>query len=199
LKLADDEAARLAHKHIGTVHLLLGLLDVEGCFAARLLRESGAAADKLREHLSQQDVPPKPWTFHRASYFDSGFRALSGETVEIHGSRWNVDYVRDAVRMCRAYNWHWHKATWKPRDVVFHRKDGTCSFDLTLAEDSANFEVVKGGWKKEHCFICRWELHESDDEHGTGYTNGRNWLCMECYERFWRDPGFFSSSQSEMT
>lgn len=202
LKYAADEAERLAHRHIGTEHLFLGLLDEESCIAAKLLREAGADAAEIRLHYAdQQSRPPKPWSFQRASYRDLGFRALSAETVEIHGSSWNVDYVRDAVRLCRAYNWHWHKASWAPRDVAVERKTGRVSFDLTLASDSTNFELVTGGWKKDHCFICHWELFESqtDTEHGTGYTNGHDWLCMECYTKFWERPDFFASAYSDIT
>jgi ClpA/ClpB-like protein len=199
LKRAADEAERLANPHIGTEHLFLGLVEEKHCFAAQLLKEGGADAPEIRMYYAQRAEPPKPWSFQRASYRDLGFRALSGETVEIHGARWNVDYVRDAINLVRTYNWHWHKARWKPRDIVIHRKNGTCSFELALAKDSANFSLAKNGWKKDHCFVCRWELFESDDEHGVGYTNGHDWLCMECYERFWRRPDFFSSSQSEMT
>ncbi len=202
LKFAVEEADRLAHKHIGTEHLFLGILDVTGCFASKLLRESGADSAAIRQHYAQPaepPKPPKPWSFQRASYHDYGFRALSRETVEIHGDRWNVDYVRDAINLVRAYSWHWRKARCKPRDIVVHRKDGTCSFDLSLASDSAGFELVRAGWKKDHCFVCRWELFESDGEHGSGYTNGHDWLCMECYERFWQHPEFFSSSQSDIT
>jgi hypothetical protein len=199
LKLAADEANRLTHKHIGTEHLFLGLLDVEDCFAAQLLREGGADAAAMRAKLTEHSQPPKPWSFQRASYRDFGFRVISGETVEIHGSRWNVDYLRDVIELCRSYKWHWHKSTWKPRDIVTRRKDGTGSFDLGLAKDSENFTLMKNGWKKDHCFVCRWELFKADDEHGTGYTNGHDWLCMESYERFWQNPDFFSSSQSGMT
>jgi|CZKK01.1.fsa_nt_gi hypothetical protein len=200
LKFAAEEADRLSNRHIGTEHLLLGLLD-EDCFAAKLLRESGADATKLRMHYAEQSQPPKPWSFQRASYHDWGFRAISGETVEIHGSRWNVDYVHDAIQLCRAYNWHWHKAGWKPRDVVIELKTGRVSFDLSLAADSASFVLTKGGWKKDYCFICRWELFESADDadHGTGYTNGHDWLCTECYTKFWERPDFFSSSYSDIT
>jgi hypothetical protein len=202
LKHAADEADRLANRHIGTEHLFLGLLDEGGCFAAKLLREGGADAAAMRLHYAaQQSQPPKPWSFQRFSYHDYGFRALSAETVEIHGSRWNVDYVRDAVQLCRAYNWHWHIAPWRPRDVVIEKKTGKVSFDLGLAADPDNFALVQGGWKKDHCFICRWELFESPDdaEHGTGYTNGHDWLCTECYTKFWERPDFFSSSFSEIT
>src|ERR1039458_4484579 len=203
LKHAAHEADRLANKHIGTEHLLLGLLD-EDSLAAQLLHEGGADAAKLRMHFAEQSQPPKPLSFQRASYRDLGFRVLSAETVEIHGARWNVDYVRDAVQLCRAYNWHWHKAPWTPRDIAVERKTGRVSFDLGLATaDSANFDLVNGGWKKDHCFICRWELfesqHEDDAGHGTGYTNGHDWLCTECYAKFWERPDFFSSSYSDIT
>jgi Clp amino terminal domain, pathogenicity island component len=199
MEFASNEADRLAHRHIGTEHLFLGLLDVADCFAAKLLHDGGADAGRMRQKLAEQSQPPKPWSFQRASYRNLGFRTPSGETVEIHGSRWNVDYVRDAINMVRAYNWHWCKATWEPRDVVVHRKTGCLSFDLGLASDSDNFALVTDGWKKDHCFICRWELFESEDEHGRGYTNGHDWLCLECHDRFWDHPDFFSSSLSEMT
>jgi hypothetical protein len=200
LKFAADEADRLAHKHIGTEHVFLALLDKEDCLAAQLMREGGADATKIRMHYAAKSQPPKPWSFQRASFYDRGFRSLSQETVEIHGAFWNVDYVRDVVRLCRSYNWHWHKATWKPRDVAVNRKTGSVSFDLTLAAaDPADFELVRSGWKKDYCLVCHWELFEATDEHGAGYTNGHDWLCAECYERFWERPEFFSSSQSEMT
>jgi hypothetical protein len=84
---------------------------------------------------------------------------------------------------------------------VIDPKLGSLSFELNLAEDSAKFEVLKKGWTKDHCAVCRWELFESKDdpEYGTGYTNGRDWLCMECYEKFWKQPDFFSSAYSEIT
>jgi len=171
LKRAAGEAERLGNKHIGTEHLLLGLLEEKDTLASDLLREAGADAASIREHYAEPSQP-KPWSFQRASFYDYGFRHLSGETVEIHGARWNVDYVRDAINLTRSYNWFWYKAIWKPRDIAINRKDGTCSFDISLAKDEANFLLVKGGWKKDHCFVCRWELLESDDEHGSGYTNG---------------------------
>jgi len=48
LVYAAEEADRLGHKHIGTEHLLLGILREEPCFAARLLRERGLDIKKAR-------------------------------------------------------------------------------------------------------------------------------------------------------
>ena len=197
LKIAMDEADRLTHRHIGAEHLFLALFAVEDCRAAKLLRQAGADAAAIRAKLAEQSQQQEGLLL-RESRFGRPQRVASVETIEIHGSRRNADYIRDVVSMVRSYNWHWHKTAWKPRDIVIHRKNGKFSFELSLAADSEDFSLVKQGWKKDRCFICGWELFESNDEHGTGYTNGRNWLCMECYERFlYRD--FFSSSHPEIT
>ncbi|HEX3091435.1 MAG TPA: Clp protease N-terminal domain-containing protein, partial [Candidatus Angelobacter sp.] len=50
---AAEEAERLSHKHIGTEHLLLGLLREENCFAARILNEHGVRLSATREELAR--------------------------------------------------------------------------------------------------------------------------------------------------
>jgi hypothetical protein len=57
LAYGAEEAERLKHKHIGTEHMLLGLLREEKCFAARLLYEQGLTIDSVREQL-QRSAPP---------------------------------------------------------------------------------------------------------------------------------------------
>jgi len=51
LAYAAEEAERLSHKHIGTEHLLLGLLREEKCFAAEILRERGLRLSNIREEM----------------------------------------------------------------------------------------------------------------------------------------------------
>jgi ATP-dependent Clp protease ATP-binding subunit ClpC len=51
LAYAAEEAERLGHKHIGTEHLLLGLMREENCFAANMLAERGVELAKVREEL----------------------------------------------------------------------------------------------------------------------------------------------------
>ena len=197
LKAAKDVADALAHRQIGTVHLLLGMLNVPDCLAAQLLAGCSADAAFIRVELAKQlgeDGIPRL----RESTPTRPPRARSFDTIEIHGTPRNADYIRDVVSLVRSYNYHWEKTAWRPRDIVIHHKNGAFSFDLTLAEDNTRFTLVKQGWKKDHCFICRWELHESDDGHGSGYTNGRTWICVECCERFVLGD-FFSSSYSDIT
>ena len=53
LAYAAEEAERLGHKHIGTEHLLLGLLREEKSFAAQLLKERGIKLTEVREELAK--------------------------------------------------------------------------------------------------------------------------------------------------
>ena len=195
LAYSAEEADRLNHRHIGSEHLLLGLLREKDCFAAEILRQSGLKLEELREELGKPVQPTRPLARR-------GDRRFSlPDTVEIHGSPWDAEYIHNAIEKWREYEWHWQKQEWKPRDIAIHRGDKSLFFDLSLAHNPADFELVKAGWKKDHCVICRWELFESKDDpnHGTGHTNGRDWLCTECYEKFLSRPDFFSSLHPEIT
>src|SRR6267143_2052889 len=62
LVYAAEEAERLSHKHVGTEHLLLGLLREEKCFAAEILHERGLRLPTIREELartSQEKAQPQ--------------------------------------------------------------------------------------------------------------------------------------------
>jgi ATP-dependent Clp protease ATP-binding subunit ClpA len=67
LGYAAEEAESLGDKHIGTEHLLLGLLREEKSFAAELLRERGLQLESVRENLktdthtnTRQEQPRMP-------------------------------------------------------------------------------------------------------------------------------------------
>ena len=57
LTYGAEECDRLDHTHIGTDHLLLGLLREEDCFAAQLLRERGLTLASVREQAQQTEAP----------------------------------------------------------------------------------------------------------------------------------------------
>jgi hypothetical protein len=199
LHFAMEEADRLSHTHISTEHLLLGLLHLDSCLAAQLLHEQGAVLEDLRLKLAEEKPEFPDWKRPSHGTLRTASRR-STETVEIHGALWNIDFVRDAVKECTKIPWHWHRQTWAPRDVTINPTDGHISFDLTLAGPPTNFPLVKGGWKQDHCAVCRWLLTSSDDaSHDVGYTNGKDWLCTECYEKFVSRPNFFSSTDSDIT
>ena len=60
LAYAAEEAQRLGHKHIGTEHLLLGLLREEKCFAAQILEERGVKLAQVRDELAREPHQSEP-------------------------------------------------------------------------------------------------------------------------------------------
>src|SRR5258708_35527278 len=58
LAYGAEEAERLNHKHLGTEHLLLGLLREEKCFAAEILQERGLRLTQVREELARANTTP---------------------------------------------------------------------------------------------------------------------------------------------
>ncbi len=56
LNLAREVAYRLSHNYIGTEHLLMGLMEVEGV-ASKVLEENGVTVDKVLELVNQLIAP----------------------------------------------------------------------------------------------------------------------------------------------
>jgi Clp amino terminal domain, pathogenicity island component len=193
LKYACDEADRLNSKHIGTEHLLLGLVCDAEFLSAKLLAKM-TSLDSLRKRVEalpargpRNDVPQ--------------IRSVpaASNTVEIHGRCHKLEPVASAVQRLKQHSFFWERKPWQPRDVVFEKNGKRFSFDTSLAKDAAKYLLVKGGWKKDPCAICGWELFESEDSrHGTGFTNGGSWVCEECYHRF-VEGDYFSSAYSDLT
>ena len=60
LAYGAEEAERLNHKHIGTEHLLLGLLREEKCFAAEILHERGFGCLRFAKNCSARNRKRSP-------------------------------------------------------------------------------------------------------------------------------------------
>jgi len=119
--------------------------------------------------------------------------------VEIHGQKRSLEAVRVATEILKRYPFYWERKLWLSHDVVYERNGSLFSFDLSLAQDAKSFPLVKGGFKKDHCAVCGWELYETDDaSHGVAFTNGAVWVCEECY-RYFIVGGYFSPGYSDIT
>ncbi len=172
LAYAAEEAERLKHQHIGTEHLLLGLLREDKETAAQILHELGVTLAGTREKIAtwQREPEPKPGT------------------VDIHGASRDAASILPLVQKYLRYSWHWRQQAWLPTDVAEHLETGQVSFDVSLSGDAARYRLLTGGWASDNCVICAWRLFESATlAHGSGYTNGRDWLCIECYQKFFAD------------
>lgn len=94
LNIAAEEAERFGHRHIGTEHLLLGLLQVEEGMASEILRQSKVDLAKLRERIGK--LPPQ------ASSFST---AVTSSWTHVAGPDTAIETLQEFVTFLRAGNW----------------------------------------------------------------------------------------------
>jgi ATP-dependent Clp protease ATP-binding subunit ClpC len=83
LHCAAEEADRLAHKHIGACHLVLGLLREQGCLAAKILQEHGLRLESLRtEFRSGESAATVPARVEKTSLLSVVTRDLTEAAAE---------------------------------------------------------------------------------------------------------------------
>jgi hypothetical protein len=150
LNLAAEESKRLAQRYIGTEHLLLGMLRVEGSLAAKLLGKRGLKLEAIREQLAKApgsvslrvSAEPSGRAIVTLDSFLAGlkgptseelisFFAKNAEFIDASGKRWN------------------HEEIWKGFETLFApyaKKNATYVVQATLAETSELF-VATVLWK----------------------------------------------------
>jgi hypothetical protein len=150
LNLAAEESERLAQRHIGTEHLLLGVLRVEGTLAAKLLRKRGLKPEAIREQLAKApdsvslrvSAEPSVGAIATLDSFLAGLKGLNSEVlisffaknaefIDASGKRWNREEI------------------WKGFETLFApyaKKNATYVVEGTLAETGALF-IANVLWK----------------------------------------------------
>jgi hypothetical protein len=105
------------------------------------------------------------------------------KSVKIHGDDWDLGYVLAMLKNVKRDKLI--KAKWEPRDALV-RLDGSRATIYTGQDfDPAQYQIKRKFWDHDHCQVCNWTLFASDDPgHVNGYTDGYNWLCTECNQKF---------------
>ncbi len=146
LKLAGEEADRLGHRHVGTEHVLVALIRVEGSLAAKLLRKRGLKPEAIREQLAKTprsvsvraSAEPSRGAIATLDSFLAGLKWLSSEElisffaknaefIDASGKRWNREEI------------------WKGFETLFApyaKKNATHVVEGTLAETRELFVAV---------------------------------------------------------
>jgi hypothetical protein len=44
--------------------------------------------------------------------------------------------------------------------------------------------IDKTAWDHEHCVLCTKKISELESTEQEGYTDGKAWLCLECYDKY---------------
>ena len=149
LNLAAEEADRLGHRHIGTEHVLLGLLRMEGSLAGEILRVRGVRVATLREQMakvSDESINFQPKSTKSAmatlDSFLAGlkwhnaeelltFFAENAQFVDVYGKRWNREEIHEEFETLFA---------------PYAKKNATYIIEETLA-DNSNLLIVIVLWK----------------------------------------------------
>jgi Clp amino terminal domain, pathogenicity island component len=182
LKNAVEEADRLSHKQIGCEHLLIGLLREEKSFAAEVLLRFGISLDQLRQEAEKIAAVPPTRDFRDITDVKP-IRGI-GELYRAQGALWGAGYVRKSHAITTR-TFHWERRLSEPRDALVKRADGALMLYRGDNYDAQEFDLVKDGWKHDHCVVC-WKLLYNRDhpDESFGYTNGEHWLCQQCYDAF---------------
>jgi len=142
LEYATEEADALHHKMIDSQHLVLGLLRVEGCLAATLLRKHGLEYDNYRTSVQvpvEAVVAEKP-PDTRATTLDRAAEEL----------RKLVDNTRERVRLGRADGEQLLKRRpWKRIEALGHLIDWAMAHQQWLVEALAESKVKAAGYPDE--------------------------------------------------
>src|SRR6266496_2036219 len=119
LAYAAEEAERLDHKHIGTEHLLLGLLREKESLAAHLLNEEGLGLEDARKRVGEGVAKG----------------VLGGD---VPGGQPANLFLRMQIAQLRKFAWD--KREWKALDVSRQNETGLASFDPALRDDPKRSE-----------------------------------------------------------
>jgi Clp amino terminal domain, pathogenicity island component len=130
LHYAAEEADRIGHKHIGTEHLLAGMLLEKNCYAARLLTEHGVSLEGVRDVITEE--PTKALSEVRSLGLPAGYRWKNllynhaSENIIIELTRADTGHLP----MSRLFTRHKDAADYeqigKPADDVSYESAVTC-------------------------------------------------------------------------
>lgn len=114
LNYAAEEADSLSHRHIGTEHLLLGILREEKCLAARLLAKYEVTLNDLREKLMTPGLKGEPERLRIPP------RVPIGAAVDMFLEAWEA---RDAAKLAtffaeRGQFWDTYGELWGTRPQI---------------------------------------------------------------------------------
>jgi ATP-dependent Clp protease ATP-binding subunit ClpA len=150
LNLAGEEADRLGHRHVGTEHILLGVLRVEGSLASKILQARGVKIAMLREQMAKVSGPERIKAQPKSSN-----KAVDTLDSFLAGLKWNkaeelLIFFAESAQFVDVYGKRWNREEiYKEFETVFApyaKKNATYTVEQTLA-DTNELLVVIVLWK----------------------------------------------------
>ena len=152
LAYAAEEAERLNHRHIGTEHLLLGILREEKCVAAQILHERGLRLNAIREELIHNAMPPSPrsmfsdpppfsFLFNNPVLPKSGVVPDAATAIQIAEAVWKPMYGAETIASQTPFEAKLHHNVWI---VIGSGAPETALFAFILQADGRILSVGRG-------------------------------------------------------
>jgi len=130
LHYASEEADRLGHKHIGTEHLLAGMLLEKDCYAARLLSEHGVSLESVRSEI--QEEPTRELAQAKSPGIPAGYRWKNllynpaSESIVIEMARTDTGHLPMSRLFTRRKDAAVYEPVGNPSDDVSYECPVTC-------------------------------------------------------------------------
>jgi len=109
LAFANEEAGNLNHRHIGTEHLLLGILSEEKCLASEILVNRGLRLEAIREELARSSPAPDEGASFLSPASSKAGLSLNVQglviALETHGFIASRDHFFNAVTASEKQDW----------------------------------------------------------------------------------------------
>ena len=150
LTLAAEEADRLGDRHVGTEHILLGLLRVEDALAGKILQARGVKVGALREQMARvaraENLNAQP---------ESSKRGINTLNSFLAGLKWQkaedlLIFFAENSRFVDVYGKRWRREEiCKEFEIVFApyaKKNAAYEIEEILA-DTSELLVVNVLWK----------------------------------------------------
>lgn len=145
LMMAAEEADRIGLRHVGTEHLLLGLLPLEDSLAAKILQARGVKAATIREQMA------KVWTAERVIQPKSNKRAIDTLETFLAGLKWHraeelVKFFAEDAHFIDVYGKRWNREEmYKEFETLFAayaKKNATYVIEGSVAETNDLFVAI---------------------------------------------------------
>jgi len=127
------------------------------------------------------------YLFIRAIFRSKNYLAPNCTLIRDHFVSNN--HIKKAVERFRPQNWE--RKHWTPLSVLIKRRAFLKDIIVYTGQDydPDEYELKENYYPLDNCMLCSCEIFESDDPSTSdAYTNGKEWLCTECYEKFIQTP-----------
>ena len=104
-------------------------------------------------------------------------------TIEAWWTPFQIPLVKDTSRV-------WIRKEFKSTSGFWKQVDGGKLLGKTSGQETLppDATVDSTAWDHEHCELCFETISDRGDYQNEGYTDGKEWLCITCFNKYIAPP-----------